>query len=54
MEVEFKMRVTPNFEEISASVKKLQIASAIFNKRDKRRAKVYIKLCIKNSQNSIP
>lgn len=42
MEVELKMRVTPTFEEISANVKYLQIASAKFNKRDKRRAKVCI------------
>lgn len=40
MKVELKMRVTPAFEEISANAKYLQIASAIFNKRHKRRAKV--------------
>lgn len=42
MEVEFKMRVTPTFEEISADVKCLQIDSAIFDKKDKRRAKVCV------------
>lgn len=50
MGVEFRMKVTEETEEISTKVKNLQIASAIFNERDKQRVKVcntiYIKTVI--------
>ncbi|XP_065940396.1 intermembrane lipid transfer protein VPS13A isoform X3 [Magallana gigas] len=40
MGVEFRMRVTPETQDMSASVNSLQIASAIFNEREKRRAQI--------------
>ncbi|XP_078330281.1 intermembrane lipid transfer protein VPS13A-like isoform X6 [Crassostrea virginica] len=40
MVVEFRMRVTPETQDMSARVNSLQIASAIFNERDKRKAQI--------------
>lgn len=45
MGVEFRMRVTPETQDMSASVNSLQIASAIFNEREKRRAQVWKLQC---------
>lgn len=47
MGVEFRMKVTEEIEEISTKVKNLQIASAIFNERDKQRVKVCNTIYIK-------
>lgn len=51
MGVEFRMRVTPETQDMSASVNSLQIASAIFNQREKRRAQVMY--YIKHSEDSL-
>lgn len=51
MGVEFRMRVTPETQDMSASVNSLQIASAIFNEREKRRAQVMY--YIKHSEDSL-
>ncbi|XP_056003796.1 intermembrane lipid transfer protein VPS13A-like isoform X2 [Ostrea edulis] len=40
MEVMFRMRVTPETQDMSASVNNLQIASAVFNERDKRKSQI--------------
>lgn len=40
MRVEFRMWMTKEIEGMSTEVKKLQIASAIFNERDRQRVKV--------------
>lgn len=40
--MEFNMQITSEFQKVSACVSSLQIASAIFNEKDKRRAQVCI------------
>lgn len=38
--MEFQVQITPKEQDISAKVRRLRIASAIFNERDKYRTQV--------------